>query len=119
VSSLMLWLHQREAREGGLRVQRLQTPLLFFLELAALLLLTLAAAGPENLAASGGRPLVVVLDDSFSMRAGGDDSARTRASAAILDEVRAAGGPVPFVLAGEAPQVLGEAVRGAAQAHTL
>jgi hypothetical protein len=119
VSSLMLWQYQREAREGGLRVQRLQTPLVFFLELAALLLLTLAAAGPENLAATGGRPLVVVLDDSFSMQAGGDDSARNRAVSAVLDEARAAGGPVRFVLAGEAPQVLGEAVRGAAEAQTM
>ncbi len=119
VSSLMLWQHQREAREGGLRVQRLQTPLLFFLELAALLLLTVAAAGPENLSAAGGRPLVVILDDSFSMRAGGADSARNRASAALVDEVRAAGGPVRFVLAGEAPQVLGQAVRGAAEAKSL
>jgi hypothetical protein len=119
VSSLMLWQHQREAREGGLRVQRLQTPLVFFLELAALLLLTLAAAGPENLAATGGRPLVVILDDSFSMQAGGDDSARNRATAAVRDEVRAAGGPVRFVLAGEAPQVLGEAVRGAAEAQAV
>lgn len=119
VSSLMLWLHQREAREGGLRVQRLQTPLLFFLELAALLLLTLAAAGPENLSAAGGRPLVVILDDSFSMRAGGDDSARNRALAAVLDEARLAGGQVRFVLAGEAPQVLGEAVRGAGEARTF
>ena len=88
VSSLMLWLHRREARAGGLRVQRLQTPLLFFLELAALLLLTVAAASPENFATASGRPLIVVLDDSFSMRAGGDDSARNRAAAAILDEVR-------------------------------
>src|SRR5207237_8418944 len=55
VSSLMLWLHQREAREGGLRVQRLQTPLVFFLELAALPLLPLAAAGRPSLAAAGAR----------------------------------------------------------------
>src|SRR5262249_56617253 len=103
VSSLILWQHQREAREGGLRVQRLQTPLVFFLELAALLLLTLAAAGPENLTATGGHPLVIILDDSFSMRAGGDDSARNRAAAAVLDEVRAAGGPVRFVPARGAP----------------
>ena len=39
VSSLMLWQDQREARDGGLRVQRIQTPLLFFLEILALLLL--------------------------------------------------------------------------------
>src|ERR671933_168356 len=74
VSSLMLWLDPREAREGGTRIRRPQTPLLFFLELLVLLLLVLAAAGPHVHTAEGTRPLVVVLDDSFSMLAGGDDS---------------------------------------------
>src|SRR5687767_4447502 len=79
VSSLMFWAEQRQAREGGLRVQRLQAPLLFFLELAAILLLILAAAGPSLPSAQGTRSLVVVLDDSFSMQAGGADSPRSRA----------------------------------------
>ena len=48
VSSLMLWANQRRAREGGLRVERLQTPLLFFLELLAIILLTLAIASPNH-----------------------------------------------------------------------
>ena len=30
VSSLMLWVNQQQARQGGLRVERLRTPLLFF-----------------------------------------------------------------------------------------
>ena len=38
VSSLMLWVNQKQAREGGLRVERLQIPLLFLLELLALIL---------------------------------------------------------------------------------
>jgi hypothetical protein len=86
VSSLMLWVQQRESREGGLRVRRLQTPLLFFLELLAILLLVFAAAGPLVSSTDENRPLVVVLDDSFSMQA--HQAAR-------------------FVLAGEHPQVLG------------
>ena len=32
VSSLLLWLDERQMWEGGRRIQRLQTPLLFFLE---------------------------------------------------------------------------------------
>src|SRR5438067_8268331 len=64
VSSLMLWMEHHAAREGGLRVQRLQTPLLFFLELLALLLLILAAAQPHLPLLQGSRPLLIVLDDS-------------------------------------------------------
>ncbi len=112
VSSLLLWLDVREARAGGPRIRRLQTPLLFFLELLLLVLLALAAAGPHLPAAEGARPLVVVLDDSFSMLAGGDDSVRSRAVRAIQEELRRMGRPsVRFVLAGERPSLLGDPVR--------
>jgi hypothetical protein len=109
VSSLMLWAWQQQPRAGGPKVQRLQLPLLFFLELLALLLLVLAAADPSTRFAAGRRPLVVVLDDSFSMIAGHPDSPRQRAADALLRELQ--GGPryaVRFVLAGTTPQVLGE-----------
>src|SRR5436305_6809310 len=72
VSSLMLWEDPREAREGGTRIRRLQTPLLFLLELAAIVLLVLAATEPQVRARQGARPLVVVLDASFPMLAGRD-----------------------------------------------
>ncbi len=112
VSSLMLWLDPQPAREGGSRLDRLQTPLLFFLELAALVLLLLAAAEPQVQTAQRARPLVVVLDDSFSMRAGANDSPRSRAVRALEQELhRRPRYSVRFVLAGERPQVLGEPAR--------
>src|SRR4051812_23213307 len=67
VSSLMLWIDPRQPRSGGTRLHRLQTPLLFLLELLALLLLVLAAAEPRVPLAQGSPPWVVVLDDSYSM----------------------------------------------------
>jgi hypothetical protein len=98
----------------------LQTPLLFFLELLTILLLVMAAAGPMMRAGEGGRPLVVVLDDSFSMLAGNDDSAKNRAMRAIESELRSNRyEPVSFVLAGESPQLLGEATDNAEQAIKL
>ncbi|MCI0336250.1 MAG: BatA domain-containing protein [Acidobacteria bacterium] len=110
VSSLLLWLDERQMWEGGQRIYRLQTPLLFFLELLIILLIVTAAAGPMMRAGEGGRPLVIVLDDSFSMLAGNDESARNRAVRAIDNELRSGRyDPVRFVLAGETPQVLGEA----------
>jgi Aerotolerance regulator N-terminal len=109
VSSLLLWLHERQMWDGGQRVHRLQTPLLFFLELFALILLVTAAAGPKLKAGEGGRPLVIVLDDSFSMLAGNEESPRNRAVRAIEKELGSNRyEPVRFVLAGETPQVLGE-----------
>jgi len=120
VSSLMLWMQQRESREGGLRVRRLQTPLLFFLELLAILLLVLGAAGPLASKADDTRPLVVVLDDSFSMRAGGVDSPRTQARAAIAEELgRGHDLMVRFILAGDRPQVLGTPVLTTGEALAL
>jgi hypothetical protein len=117
VSSLLLWLDERQMWEGGQRIHRLQTPLLFFLELLAIILLVTAAAGPMMRAGESGVPLVIVLDDSFSMLAGGEESARNRAAKAIESELRANRyDPVRFVLAGETPQLLGEMARDVDQA---
>jgi hypothetical protein len=110
VSSLMLWLEQAESRASGLRVRRLHTPLLFFLELAALMLLAVAATGPRLEIWQGRWPLVVVLDDSYSMLAGGDHSPRRLAREFIEDELSwGAAAGVRFVLAGPTPQTLGDA----------
>ena len=110
VSSLMLWLDAAESRATGMKVRRLQTPLLFFLELLALLLLVLAAADPRLEVGAGALPLVVVLDDSFSMQAGGADSAQARALAALQRELPASShATIRYVLAGSTSQSLGEA----------
>ena len=109
VSSLMLWVDQRQPREGGSRIQRLQIPLLLLLELLVLVLLIIAASDPRLLVGRSSRPLMVVLDDSYSMLAGEPDSARWRG----LDAVRAtlnrhAGYTTHLILAGPTPQTIGE-----------
>jgi hypothetical protein len=120
VSSLLLWLDEKQRWDGGQRIHRLQTPLLFFLELTAILLLVMAAAKPLLRAGDAARPLVIVLDDSFSMLAGGADSTRNRAAKAIESELRANRyEPVRFVLAGVTPQLLGEATGNIEQAIKL
>jgi hypothetical protein len=120
VSSLMLWLDPREARTGGPRIDRLQTPLLFFLELLLLLLLILAASGPHLPLAQGGRPLVVILDDSFSMQAGEPDSPRAAALKDLEQELKRGGrSRFRFVLAGEKPTLLGESTESHVEAMRL
>ena len=122
----MLWTNQQQARQGGLRVERLQTPLLFFLELLVIILLALAAAAPIIRTMGGAIPLMVVLDDSFSMLAGVDDPPKSRAIAALEKELAPQGlNPfanrryaVRYVLAGPEPQVLNEAARTAGEAIT-
>ena len=115
VSSLLLWIDPRETRDGGTHIRRLQTPLLFFLELAALLLLVLAAAGPYLHSSEGARPLIVVLDDSFSMLAGGDHSARNKALRAIEEEFDRGHRSIRFILAGDRPTLLGEPAHSSAE----
>ena len=120
VSSLMLWMDQRQLKEGGLLIDRLQTPLLLLLELLSILLLVLAAAGPMVRAGTGAAPLVVVLDDSFSMLAGGKSSPRHRGEESVRSEIRAGGySAIRLVLAGTAPQILGEAAEGGSRMNAL
>ena len=124
VSSLMLWVNQQQARQGGLRVERLQTPLLFFLELLAIILLALAVAAPIIRTTRGAIPLMVVLDDSFSMLVGTDETPKSRAIAALEEQLAAQGfNPltnrryvVRYVLAGTEPQMLNEAARTTGEA---
>lgn len=109
VSSLMLWRFRVQAREGGSRIQRLQLPLLFFLELLALMLLVVAATGPHWKLPRSTRPLIVVLDDSFSMRASeGSVTAQARAREFLRGLFRFQPPPsTRLVLAGSEPRLLG------------
>ena len=124
VSNLMLWVNQKQARQGGLRVERLQTPLLFLLELLALIFLALAIAEPIIRTSKSQIPLIVVLDDSFSMLAGVEDSSKSR-SITALDELLKPDGFNPlakprygirYVLAGTEPQLLNEVAKSTGEA---
>jgi len=121
VSSLVLWQFHVQAKSGGAKIHRLQLPLLFFLELLALTLLVVAASGPRWSLPQSARPLIVVLDDSFSMRAvNGNESARTRAKTFLQRLFR--GQPPPstrLILAGTEPRALGSTVRSWRQVDEL
>ncbi len=113
VSSLLLWRFQVQSKAGGAKVHRLQLPLIFFLELLTLLLLVIAATGPHWQLPQSQRPLIVVLDDSFSMRATKDGiSAQTRAHEFLQKLFRQQPPPnTRLVLAGTEPRSLGSAVK--------
>ena len=121
VSTLFLWQFQQESKAGGLKVEKLRLPLLFFLELLILLLLGLAATGPRWQMAQTTHPLVVILDDSLSMRATTDGKdARARAADALQQLLRDRKFLfLRFVLAGRDARALGDAVHTWAEAAPL
>jgi Aerotolerance regulator N-terminal len=113
VSSLVLWRFHVQSKSGGAKVHRLQLPLLFFLELLALLLLVAAATGPQWKLPQSARPLIVVLDDSFSMRAVHDGvPAQTRAREFLEKLFRHQPPPsTRLILAGTEPRSPGSTVK--------
>jgi len=118
VSSLLLWNFQVQSKQGGAKVHRLQLPLLFFLELLILALLVVAAAGPHWNLPQSSRPLMVILDDSFSMRAVSDGvSAQARAQLFLEKLFRQQPPPsIRFILAGTEANSPGSSVKNWAQA---
>lgn len=120
VSSLILWIDQRRARQGGLQINRIQTPLLFLIELLIIIMLVLAAAEPLIKAGSETRVFVIVLDDSFSMLAGDGTTARQRAIEAVLRLLKESGRfNARFIIAGKQVQLLGASARTISEAAEL
>ncbi|HKI69059.1 MAG TPA: VWA domain-containing protein, partial [Verrucomicrobiae bacterium] len=121
VSSLVLWGFQVQSKAGGAKVHRLQLPLIFFLELLALALLVTAAAGPHWKLPQSARPLIVVLDDSFSMRAiRSNESVQSRAKDFLRELFRRQ--PPPYtrlILAGKQTRLLGASVRSWPEVNKL
>ena len=113
VSSLVLWRFRVQAKSGGAKIHRLQLPLLFFLELLALVLLVTAATGPHWKLPQSARPLIIVLDDSFSMRAVRDKvSAQARAKDFLKELFRRQPPPsTRLILAGTEPRSLGSTAK--------
>ncbi len=121
VSNLLLWHFQVQSKAGGAKVHRLQLPLLFFLELLTLLLLVLAATGPHIKLPASTRPLIVVLDDSFSMRAEqGNISAQKRAHDFLEKLFRQSAPPATrLILAGKDARSLGATAKNWREVETV
>jgi len=121
VSSLVLWRFHVQSKAGGAKIHRLQLPLLFFLELLALLLLVAAATGPRWKLPQSSLPLIVVLNDSFSMRAGQDGvSSQDRAKEFLEKLFRRQAPPYTrLILSGAESRSLGSTVTRWSEVHDL
>jgi hypothetical protein len=75
----MFFAHARVPAEGGRKITLMQTPLILLLELLIIALLVLAAADPRAITGEERMPLAIILDDSFSMSAGQNESPKERA----------------------------------------
>ena len=118
VSSLLLWVDHRNVNDGGRTVKRLKTPLLYFLELLILTLLILAAAGLYR-SHEGSIPLLIIVDDSYSMRAAtvseqanedafAPDSPRMQAELKLAKLLESESIRANVIVAGHRPVLLGE-----------
>ncbi|AQT68466.1 hypothetical protein STSP2_01630 [Anaerohalosphaera lusitana] len=116
VSSLMFWEDRTRVSSGGLQLEKIKTPLLFLIELLVLLMLVVAAAGPLLRSSRDTRVLAVVLDDSFSMLAGQDETARDRAAESLQELLTGSGRfRVTLITAGREPQVLANSLSSISQ----
>jgi hypothetical protein len=117
-AALFLW-QELAPPAAGRRLSKQRLPPVFWLELAALAALACAAASPW-VAGRDARPLLVVLDPSYSLAAGGDDSPRRRAEAALREALAESPTLRPtLVLATAPPQLLGEDLAPEAVAEAL
>ena len=109
ISSLIFWENQLKSVKSGAGIKAMPLPLKFFLEAVMLILLVLAAAGPFLVSNEQVPTLTVILDDSFSMRAGSSDTPRKQAEKALLKMLSSSPPrPVQFILAGSSPRLLDE-----------
>lgn len=103
VTGLFLWGRPRQQKAGGRKRERLIRSRSFWLDLAAALAFVLAAGGLSW--RSEQAPLVMVLDDSFAMRARDGHEAARQAAASLFAETVGRGGRIAVILAGERPAV--------------
>ncbi len=106
VSALFLWNNHKRTKKGGLTLKKLPLPLLFFLELLIIIFLILAALTPF-FSSENKSKLWFVLDDSFSMLAGGEQSARELGEQEILRNLKEyPNRPIGLILANSSLQTL-------------
>lgn len=106
VAGLFLWRQASRSRDGGMRLSRIRTPLLFIIELLILIALTIAAIDPRTPSTTAQRTLIVILDNSASMLAG-SPAPRDRALPAIhkiihKEHFRS----ISFILANNTPSII-------------
>ena len=120
VSSLMFFSKSKSTAEGGQKLHKLQTPFIFFLEILIFLLLILAIADPMSLQKGQVIPISIVLDDSLSMTAGGENSAQKLALKYLEKNILSRSlYRFTIILAGERPKIIGRRDMPAIEAESV
>lgn len=87
VSSILLWQSGNRPSEGGRKASRPPMSLLLILELIILTLFILATAKPRIMMGESIIPVVIILDDSFSMNAGKENTPQEQAITFIQNKI--------------------------------
>ncbi|MEE4355977.1 MAG: BatA and WFA domain-containing protein [Desulfococcaceae bacterium] len=108
VSSLILWENSDPPDQSGIRIRKLRSSLLFFLELLIICCLVAAAAGPRVRTKGNVRPLTLILDNSLSMRAAEKGHSFREKGAGAMQKILDSRSfhPVRVMLAGEKTEML-------------
>jgi hypothetical protein len=108
----MLWRFAIQPRVGESKCERLRLLLIFFIELAALAMLSLAAGEPVSKLAAHSRPLIIILADSYSMRAVLETGIpREQARAFLRELLQTQWSPsIRLILAGKEPRITSEPI---------
>ncbi len=106
----MFFAKSKSTAEGGQKINKLQLPLIFFIEFLILLFFILAIANPMSLQKGQLIPITVVLDDSISMIAGGQGFSPRSQAARFLEEQLFSEKMyrITMVKAGRVPTIIGK-----------
>ncbi len=111
VSTLMFYTSKSIPAEGGIKVSRLQTPWILFLELLIVTLLVLSLAMPVVLSSKSQVSIILILDNSYSMLAEPPNghSALHKAKKYIRETIfKKSYYKVSMILAGTESEILGK-----------
>ena len=112
VSSLILWMNQRQTKQGGIIFEKISAPLLFIIELLTIIMLILAATAPLLRAMTQRSDYIVILDNSYSMLCETTSTPKERAMNDIIRTLNESGEfNAIFILASRKPTILASDVR--------
>ncbi|MBF0545513.1 MAG: BatA and WFA domain-containing protein [Candidatus Riflebacteria bacterium] len=120
ISSLIFWVEEMNPSEGGRKKKPPTLPLIFFLETLIIALTVLAATGPWIPIQKNARFYSLILDDSFSMLAGGQKNHRQDAINFLKNELNNLScSGIQVILAGNQPEIIANNLKSFQQIEKL
>ena len=120
LSTIMFFSKSKSTAEGGQKLHKLQTPIIFYIEILIFLLFILALANPVSLHRGQLVPVTVILDDSLSMTAGGKSSPQNMCMSYLKSNIFSNSlYSITLIKAGEKPLILGRRDMNGTEAESV